>query len=197
SPSVAIGVVRQSKANLIDVARNIRKEHPAIQQTLPLGVTLHSAYDGSVFVTHSINDARLTLLIAAILVVLIIFVFLRNVRATIIPGLAIPASIIATFAIMYFLGFSINNFTLLALTIAPMLCAKILRMQHQHGKVFQMFESGFNALSERYTQLLRKAIDHRKWVFWGTIGGVALTVFFLFGWPPARLPLVGRLPILT
>src|SRR5436190_1368677 len=118
SPSVAIGVVRQSKANLLDVARNIRAELPAIQQTLPPGVKLQSAYDGSVFVTHSINDARLTLLIAAILVVLIIFVFLRNVRATIIPGLAIPASIIATFAIMYFLGFSINNFTLLALTIA-------------------------------------------------------------------------------
>src|SRR5207237_17887 len=74
--------------------------------------------NGPVFVTHSINDARLTLLIAAILVVLIIFVFLRNLRATIIPGLAIPASIVATFAIMYFLGFSINNFTLLALTIA-------------------------------------------------------------------------------
>jgi len=118
SPSVAIGVVRQSKANLIDVARNIREALPAIQQSLPLGVKLQSAYDGSVFVTHSINDARLTLLIAAILVVLIIFVFLRNVRATIIPGLAIPASIIATFAIMYFMGFSINNFTLLALTIA-------------------------------------------------------------------------------
>src|SRR3989454_6245673 len=84
----------------------------------PPGVKLETAWDGSVFVTHSINDARLTLLIAAILVVLIIFVFLRNVRATVIPGLAIPASIVATFAIMYFLGFSINNFTLLALTIA-------------------------------------------------------------------------------
>src|SRR2546426_673242 len=118
SPAVAIGVVRQSKANLIDVARHIRQELPAIQQTLPLGVKLQIAFDGSVFVTHSINDARLTLLIAAILVVLIIFVFLRNIRATIIPGLAIPASIVATFAIMYFLGFSINNFTLLALTIA-------------------------------------------------------------------------------
>src|SRR5258705_2138572 len=118
SPSVAIGVVRQSKANLLDVARNIREALPGIQQALPLGVKLQSAYDGSVFVTHSINDARLTLLIAAILVVLIIFVFLRNVRATIIPGLAIPSSIVATFAIMYFLGFSINNFTLLALTIA-------------------------------------------------------------------------------
>src|SRR5207302_1072903 len=118
SPAVAIGVVRQSKANLIDVARNIREALPSIQQALPPGVKLQTAWDGSVFVTHSINDARLTLLIAAILVVLIIFVFLRNVRATIIPGLAIPASIIAAFAIMYFLGFSINNFTLLALTIA-------------------------------------------------------------------------------
>src|SRR5216117_3127330 len=78
SPSVAIGVVRQSKANLLNVARNIREALPAIQQTLPLGVKLQSAYDGSVFVTHSIDDARLTLLIAAILVVLIIFVFLRN-----------------------------------------------------------------------------------------------------------------------
>jgi multidrug efflux pump len=281
SPSVAIGVVRQSKANLIDVAKRIRDELPGIQQTLPAGVRLESAFDGSKFVTHSIDDAKLTLLIAAILVVLIIFVFLRNVRATIIPGLAIPASIVATFAIMYFLGFSINNFTLLALTIAigivvddaiivlenafrhqeeldeepeeaairgtneigfaviattialvavfsplafltgtagrllsefgvavagavvisgfvaltltPMLCAKILRMQHQHGKVFQMFERGFSALSERYTALLRRAIDHRQWVFWGTIGAVAATVFFLFGWPSTPLNRATRL----
>src|SRR5947208_4598675 len=262
SPSVAIGVVRQSKANLIDVARNIRKELPAIQQTLPLGVTLHSAYDGSVFVTHSINDARLTLLIAAILVVLIIFVFLRNVRATIIPGLAIPASIVATFAIMYFLGFSINNFTLLALTIAigivvddaiivlenafrhqeelheapelaavrgtneigfaviattialvavvspsgllrgtagrllsefgiavagavvisgfvaltltPMLCAKILRMSHSHGAILLAFERGFQALSEHYRRWVGGAVRHRGLVMTGPVGAVAL-----------------------
>ncbi len=275
TPSVAIGVVRQSKANLIDVARRIRAELPAIQQTLPVGVRLESAFDGSVFVTHSIDDARLTLLIAAILVVLIIFVFLRNVRATIIPGLAIPASIIATFAIMYFLGFSINNFTLLALTIAigivvddaiivlenafrhqeelnespeqaavsgtneigfaviattialvavfsplafltgtagrllsefgiavagavvisgfvaltltPMLCAKILRMQHQHGKLFQLFERGFNALAERYAQLLRRAVDHRGAVLLGTLGIVAASVFAFLIFPPTRL----------
>jgi len=275
TPSVAIGVVRQSKANLIDVAKRIRAELPAIQQTLPTGVKLESAFDGSVFVTHSIDDARLTLLIAAILVVLIIFVFLRNIRATIIPGLAIPASIIATFAIMYFLGFSINNFTLLALTIAigivvddaiivlenafrhqeelhetpeqaavngtneigfaviattialvavfsplafltgtagrllsefgiavagavvisgfvaltltPMLCAKILRMQHQHGTTFQMFERGFNALSERYGQLLRRAVDHRVAVLLGTLAVVAVSVFAFLIFPPTRL----------
>src|SRR3989441_758144 len=118
NPAVAIGVVRQSKANLIQVAHRIREALPGIQQTLPPGVKLEIAFDGSVVVTHSIHDARLTLVIAAILVVLIIFVFLRNLRATIIPGLAIPTSIVATYAIMYFLGFSINNFTLLALTIA-------------------------------------------------------------------------------
>jgi multidrug efflux pump len=275
TPSVAIGVVRQSKANLIDVAKRIRQELPAIQQTLPTGVKLESAFDGSVFVTHSVDDAKLTLLIAAILVVLIIFVFLRNVRATIIPGLAIPASIIATFAIMYFLGFSINNFTLLALTIAigivvddaiivlenafrhqeelheqpeeaavrgtneigfaviattialvavfsplafltgtagrllsefgiavagavvisgfvaltltPMLCAKILRMQHQHGKTFEMFERGFNALSERYRGLLRRAVDHRVVVLLGTLVVVAVSVFAFLIFPPTRL----------
>ncbi len=275
SPSVAIGVVRQSKANLLNVARNIRDELPAIQQSLPLGVKLQSAYDGSVFVTHSIDDARLTLLIAAILVVLIIFIFLRNVRATIIPGLAIPASIIATFAIMYFLGFSINNFTLLALTIAigivvddaiivlenafrhqeelhetpeqaavngtneigfaviattialvavfsplafltgtagrllsefgiavagavvisgfvaltltPMLCAKILRMSHSHGEMFQMFERGFNALSERYAGLLQRAVTHRIAVLGGTLVVVVASVFLFLIFPPTRL----------
>ncbi len=274
-PSVAIGVVRQSKANLIDVAGRIRAALPGIQQTLPTGVKLQSAFDGSVFVTHSINDARFTLLIAAILVVLIIFVFLRNVRATIIPGLAIPASIIATFAIMYFLGFSINNFTLLALTIAigivvddaiivlenafrhqeelqetpeqaalhgtneigfaviattialvavfsplafltgtagrllsefgiavagavvisgfvaltltPMLCAKILRMSHSHGEVFQMFERGFNALSERYASLLKGAVTHRAAVLLGTVAIVAVSVFAFLIFPPTRL----------
>jgi multidrug efflux pump len=275
SPAVAIGVVRQSKANLIDVARNIRGALPSIQQQLPPGVKLQTAWDGSVFVTHSIKDARLTLLIAAILVVLIIFVFLRNLRATVIPGLAIPASIVATFAIMYFLGFSINNFTLLALTIAigivvddaiivlenafrhqeelheapeqaavngtneigfaviattialvavftplgflrgtagrllsefgiavagavvisgfvaltltPMLCAKILRMSHSHGQLFQMFERGFNALAERYARLLKRAVDHRAAVLVGTLAVVALSVFLFLVFPPTRL----------
>ncbi len=275
SPSVAIGVVRQSKANLLDVARNIREALPGIQQTLPQGVKLESAYDGSVFITHSINDAQLTLLIAAILVVLIIFIFLRNLRATIIPGLAIPASIIATFAIMYFLGFSINNFTLLALTIAigivvddaiivlenafrhqeelhedpetaavngtneigfaviattialvavftplgflrgstgrllsefgiavagavvisgfvaltltPMLCAKVLRVTHNHGPLFQLFERGFNALSDRYVGLLRRAVTHRGAVLLGTVGIVALSVYAFLVYRPTRL----------
>src|SRR5207237_207471 len=172
----------------------IRRASPGLQQTLPPGVKLETAFDGSLFVTHSINDARLTLLIAAILVVLIIFVFLRNLRATVIPGLAIPASIVATFAIMYFLGFSINNFTLLALTIAigiavagavvisgfvaltltPMLCAKVLRVPHEHGAIFKVLERGFNAVAERYAALLQSALRHRGVVVAGTVVTVAM-----------------------
>src|SRR5947209_13467631 len=262
NPAVAIGVVRQSKANLIDVAQRIREAIPGIQEMLPPGVKLETAFDGSVFVTHSINDARLTLLIAAILVVLIIFVFLRNLRATVIPGLAIPASIVSVFAIMYFLGFSINNFTLLALTIAigivvddaiivlenayrhqeelneppeqaalrgsneigfaviattialvavftplaflqgttgrlfnefgiavagavvisgfvaltltPMLCARILRVPREHGALFVAFERGFQALSEHYRRWVGGAVRHRGLVMTGAVGAVAL-----------------------
>ncbi|HEX2450873.1 MAG TPA: efflux RND transporter permease subunit [Gemmatimonadales bacterium] len=117
-PAVAIGVIRQSKANIIQVADAIHRELPAIQRSLPAGVSIDPAFDQSVYVKRSILEAQETLLLAGGLVVIIIFLFLRNLRATIIPGLAIPASIIATFAVMYFLGFSINNLTLLALTLA-------------------------------------------------------------------------------
>ena len=117
-PAVAIGVIRQSKANIIQVADAIHRELPAIQRSLPAGVQIDAAFDQSVYVKRSILEAQETLILAGGLVVIIIFVFLRNLRATIIPGLAIPASIIATFAVMYFLGFSINNLTLLALTLA-------------------------------------------------------------------------------
>ena len=117
-PAVGVGVVRQSKANLLDVADGIRAALPAIQAALPPGVVLEPAFDQSVFVRRSISDAQRTLVEAAVLVVIIIFVFLRNLRATIIPALAIPTSIVATFAVMFWLGFSVNNFTLLALTLA-------------------------------------------------------------------------------
>ena len=116
--AVAIGVVRQSKSNLVEVSDRVRDELPAIEAALPPGVHLDTAFDTAVFVRRSIREAEETLILAGILVVLIIFVFLRNVRATIIPGLAIPTSIIAAFAVMYFFGFTINNFTLLALILS-------------------------------------------------------------------------------
>ncbi|HET8713711.1 MAG TPA: efflux RND transporter permease subunit [Gemmatimonadales bacterium] len=269
TPAVAVGVIRQSKANLIEVADEIQKALPGIQQALPPGVNLISAFDQSVFVRRSITEAQETLVIAAILVILIIFVFLRNIRATIIPGIAIPASIVTTFAIMYFLGFSINNLTLLALilaigivvddaiivlenayrhqeelgkdpetaaidgtreiafaviattisliavftplaflqgttgrlfnefgiavagsvaisgfvalTLTPMLSAKILRVPKQHGRLFKVLEQGFQALAEAYKRRLRWALEHRPVIIAGAAGTLVLA-FVLFKW---------------
>jgi multidrug efflux pump len=118
APGVAIGIVRQSKANVIEVADAVRAQLPAIQASLPKGVTLTLAVDNSVFVTRSITEAQETLYITMGLVVVIIFVFLRTLRATLIPALAIPVSIVASFGLMYVLGFSLNSVTLLALILA-------------------------------------------------------------------------------
>ena len=117
-PAVGLSLVRQSKSNLVDVADAVRAAMPELQAALPPGVTASLGYDQSIYVKRSIKEAEETLFIAGGLVVLIIFLFLRNIRATIIPGLAIPASIVATFAVMYALDFSVNNLTLLALTLA-------------------------------------------------------------------------------
>ena len=117
-PAVAVGIVRQSKANMVDVADAIREALPEIQAMLPPGINIGTAFDRSVFVKRSIRETLYTLGLAAVLVVIIIFVFLRNMRATIIPGLAIPVSIIAAFGLMYVFGYTINTFTLLALILA-------------------------------------------------------------------------------
>jgi multidrug efflux pump len=116
--AIAIGVVRQSKSNLIQISDGIRAELPAIRAALPPGVDLEIGFDSSIFVRSSIEEAQKTLLLAAMLVVLIIFLALRNVKATFIPALAIPTSIVAAFGLMYAFGFTINTLTLLSLILA-------------------------------------------------------------------------------
>lgn len=264
SPSVGVGIVRQSKANLLSVAHTVKEALPSIREALPPGVQIIPAFDQSIFVERSIEEAQETLILAAILVVIIIFIFLRNFRATIIPAFAIPASIISTFAIMYFLGFSINNLTLLALTLAigivvddaiivlenafrhqeelhedpetaaingtreiafaviattislvavftplaflkgntgrlfnefgiavagsvvisgfvaltltPMLCAKILRVPQRHGVLYQALERGFNNLASGYARTLRWAISHPAVIVGVMLGMIVLAV---------------------
>jgi multidrug efflux pump len=117
-PGVFIGIIRQSKANVIEVAKAVHAALPTVRAGLPAGVELHMAFDGSVFIQRSIREAQETLLLTAGLVILIIFIFLASLRATIIPALAIPVSIIATFAILGALGYSVNTFTLLGLILA-------------------------------------------------------------------------------
>jgi multidrug efflux pump len=118
TPGVFVGVIRQSKGNVIDVAAGVHAEIGRIQAELPPGVELTLAFDGSIFVQRSISEAQETLLITAVLVIIIIFLFLGTLRATIIPALAIPVSIIGTFTILSVMGYSINSLTLLGMILA-------------------------------------------------------------------------------
>ena len=262
--AVAIGVIRQSKANLIQVSDAVRAELPSIQEALPPGIEITAAFDGARFVRRSIQEAKETLVLAGILVIVIIFLFLRNLKGTIIPALAIPTSIVATFGLLYFLGFTINNLTLLALilsigivvddaiivmenayrhqeklgenpeqaalrgtreiafaviattialvavfsplaflqgttgrlfnefalamasavvlssfvalTLTPMLCAKVLRVPESHGRLFNLFERTFQTITDWYTAVLTGAIRRRWYIVAGGVAAVALAV---------------------
>jgi len=115
---IGIGIVKQSTANTLEVARAAKLEYQRIKLSLPPTIQILPSYDSSVFIEQAIYEVYLTLAIAMILVVGIIFVFLGNVRATLIPAVTVPISLIGAFAILWALGFSINLLTLLALVLA-------------------------------------------------------------------------------
>ena len=117
-PAVSVSVYRQSQSNLLDVAREVKALIPVLQAELPKGVQVMVSSDYSVFVDRSVREVYKTLWEAAVLVILMIFLFLRDWRATLVPLVAIPVSIIGTFAVMSWLGFTINVLTLLALVLA-------------------------------------------------------------------------------
>jgi multidrug efflux pump len=266
--AIFVGVVRQSKANVLEVAEAVHAELPAVRQALPAGVELHMAFDGAVFVQRSIQEARETLVITAILVIVIIFLFLRTLRATVIPALAIPVSIIGTCAVLAALGYSINSLTLLglilaigivvddaiivmenayrhqeelrkdpeaaaidgtreittaviatvlsllavfspllfltgatgrlftefgvavggavlisgivALTLTPMLSAKILRATERHSRFHQVVGAFLDAVSDRYARTLARAVKHPFLVIGGGAGLTAAAVALFF-----------------
>ncbi|MDX6385997.1 MAG: hypothetical protein QOK48_3570 [Blastocatellia bacterium] len=115
---VTLTVQRQPGTNTVAVVDAIRNLLPAFRQQLPASIKLDVLYDRSESIRESVNDVQFSLLLAIGLVVLVIFIFLRNVRATIIPTLALPTSIVFTFAVMYLLGFSLDNLSLMALTLS-------------------------------------------------------------------------------
>jgi len=117
-PTVALQIIRQSQSNLLDVANAAKALLPVIQAELPEGIEVGIAMDSSVFVDRSVREVYQTLFEAAALVIIMIFLFLRDWRATMIPLVAIPVSIIGSFAIMSWMGFTINVLTLLALVLA-------------------------------------------------------------------------------
>ena len=117
-PAILLNVQRQPGANVIEVVDRIHKLIPALRQALPANLDLKVMSDRTVTIRASVHDVQVEMLIAIFLVVLVTFVFLRTLTATFIPGVVVPLSLVGTFGVMYLAGFSINNLTLMALTIA-------------------------------------------------------------------------------
>lgn len=265
-PSVTIGIVKQATANPLDVSEGIRAALPEITEDLPDGMGIATSYDTSIFIDRSIQAVYSTIGEAVVLVVLIIFIFLRSVRATLIPLVTIPVSLIGAFALMYMLGFTVNTLTLLsmvlaiglvvddaivvlenvhrhvedgmpptkaaikgineiafavvamtltlvavyapmafstgrtgklfiefaltlagavlvsgfvALTLTPMMCAKLLRHQDKHSWIYNVLERGFDGLARGYRASLRGALAIRPVIILLALC-VAGSSYFLF-----------------
>ena len=118
SRSIVLAVQRQPGTNTVAVAQAVKSLIVSLRDQIPPSVEIHTLYDRSVPVQESVADVKRTLMLTLVLVVMVIFVFLRNVSATIIPSLALPMSLVGTFAVMYMFGYSLDNLSLMALTLA-------------------------------------------------------------------------------
>jgi HAE1 family hydrophobic/amphiphilic exporter-1 len=158
--SVVLAIQRQPGTNTVEVVDSIKELLPVFRIQIPPSVKLETLYDRSVSIRESVRDVKFTLFLALSLVVLVIFLFLRNISATVIPSLALPFSIIGTFAAMYLMGFSIDNISLMALTLsvgfvvddAIVMLENIMRHVEKGEPVFQAAltgsrEIGFTILS--------------------------------------------------
>ncbi len=115
--AILLAIQRQPGTNTVEVVDNIKQLLPAFQEQMPPSVRMNILYDRSVSIRDSVADVKFTLFLALVLVILVIFVFLRNVSATAIPSLALPLSLVGTFALMYMMGYSLDNLSLMALTL--------------------------------------------------------------------------------
>src|SRR5215469_12721562 len=116
--AIQMAISKQPGTNVVEVVDGVKAMLPALQAQLPPAITLYTLYDRSLTIRHSVDDVKFTLELALFLVVLVIFLFLRNLSATVIPSLALPLSLVGTFAVMYLCGYSMDNLSLMALTLS-------------------------------------------------------------------------------
>src|SRR6202171_5225038 len=116
--AVVLAIQRQPGTNTVEVASGVKDLLESLRVQIPPSVEIHTLYDKSLPIEESVNDVKFTLMLTLFLVIMVIFIFLRNISATIIPSLALPMSLIGTFAVMYIFGYSLDNLSLMALTLA-------------------------------------------------------------------------------
>ncbi len=175
--SVALGLIKQSQANILDLSKEVRSSLDKIKKNLPKGITIDIAYDDSIPVNASIKSVFFTIAEALILVIIVVYLFLASVRITLIPLVTIPVSLIGTFIVMYYLGFSINIFTLLAMILAIGLVVDDAIVMLEN--VFRYNEMGHSAMESAI--LASKEIGFAIIAMTITLASVFLPIGFIDG----------------
>jgi len=275
--AIVLAIQRQPGTNTVDVANGVQALLGRLRSQLPNSVHVETLFDRSISIRQSVNDVQFTLLLTLVLVVLVIFLFLRNITATVIPSLALPLSLIGTFAVMSRLGYSIDNLSLMALTLSvgfvvddaivmlenivrhremgkpsleaalegsreisftilsmtlsltavfipvlfmggllgrlfhefavtisaailvsgfvsltltPMLCSRFLKHEHgaRHGRMYLMFESGFNRTLQAYERSLAWVMNRRPMALWFSLAILVATVVLFRIVPTGFIP---------
>ena len=169
-PTVGLGVVRQSKSNLLDVANGVKALIPVIKSDLPEGTEVRIGFDSSVFVQRSVDEVFKTFFEAFVIVIVVIFIFLRDWRAVVIPVTAIPISIVGSFALIAALGFSINILTLLAFVLAIGLVV---------DDAIVMLENIYRRIEEGETKIQASVLGARQVAFAIIASTLTLAAVFL------------------
>src|SRR5208282_5282907 len=175
-PAVMMIIFRQPGANIIQTNENIRASLPFLKASVPQGIDTTIVLDRTTTIKASVKDVERSLMISVALVILVVFIFLRNPRATLIPSVAVPVSLIGTFAVMYLLGYSLDNLSLMALslTTTPTMCAFLLKeaKTETHGSMYRVSEKFFAWILELYRRSLTWVLDNSGL----TLAVLALTI---------------------
>ncbi len=177
SDTITLGVLKRSKANIIELSDEITKALPKIEKSLPDGIKLHIAYDSAIPIKASINSVYLTAFEALVLVLFIVYLFLGNVQVTIVPFVAIPVSIIGTFAFMKAIGFTINLYSLLAMIMAIGLVVDDAIVMLEN--IYRHFEQGKTAFESAI--IASKEIGFAILTMTTTLTAVFLPIGFIDG----------------
>ncbi len=159
TPAVILNIQRQPGANIISVVDRIKQLLPQLTSSLPASIHVSILTDRTTTIRASVSDVQFELMLTVALVVMVMFLFLRNIAATIIPGIAVPLSLVATFGVMYLLGYSLNNLTLMALTISTGFVVDDAIVMIEN--ITRYIEAGETALRGRAQRLRANRLHHR------------------------------------
>src|SRR3989454_515674 len=186
-PAVIVNIQRQPGANIITVVDRVKRLLPQLKASLPSSIEITTLTDRTATIRASVADVEFTLILTIALVVMVLFLFLRSLPATIIPSVAVPISIVGTFGIMYLLGYSLDN---LSLMLTPMMCAKLLHVAHPGTQTwfYRTTERMFDRTIAFYGRTLQWVLRHQPATLVVTVATLVLTIILYIVVPKGFFP---------